>query len=684
MKFFTTTHLSTMELKNILLFVFLFVAASGLQGQEKVNHPLSLEGTVMGNSYREVIPTDTLSGIEFATRVDSLFKYWIKEPGSTLDILFKDGIRKPDLQSGDILKVTAEDGSIKYYYLKLNDYKPGTIALLGSITWPDMPQSFKGELAQTYGWKGDTIPSFDSHKMNYELILPNEVREVPALTFSTIDINSNVKVSRAINLEGFPAHRTITFTVTAEDNITKTNYSVLLKKEQDTIDIQHISTVTSGHLKVSNGNSGMETIIGMPMNITVADFYSMITKASQLQTLKVISAFDGAELAGTDFISDRDTLKVISEDQSFVTKYLLIPADALNSDNLLNSSVYSISVTGITGTVSGFPASTSVKTVLEGISIPQGATLTMVDKDDAYKTLVRLNYDTAYVEVQANQDVFFEVFPENRVRSVLYQLVPSTNPTDAFVTSDLYMIDQHHSLIHPLRQGTTVASLFRDLTPAMGATMEVMDKEGFVRSTGAIYKDDRLLVMAENKINMKVYFFSRPSKEGGPYLAYILSDEYEINQVRRFIYDIPNGIGRTDFISQLMCPIGASIKVMNAMGNESTEATLKTGDYLLVASKDGLQSATYGIDYLFDGVEGIDDALTITMSPNPTEGKVFIQGIAKGNSIRVMNLAGMVIFDQIANSSTLTVSLENQAPGVYLVVVLDRNQHLTNQKIVKR
>jgi len=113
MKFFTTTHLSTMELKNILLFVFLFVAASGLQGQEKVNHPLSLEGTVMGNSYREVIPTDTLSGIEFATRVDSLFKYWIKEPGSTLDIVFKEGILKPDLQTGDILKVTAEDGSIK-------------------------------------------------------------------------------------------------------------------------------------------------------------------------------------------------------------------------------------------------------------------------------------------------------------------------------------------------------------------------------------------------------------------------------------------------------------------------------------------------------------------------------------------------------------------------------------------
>src|ERR1035437_2492095 len=71
-------------------------------------------------------------------------------------------------------------------------------AYLGSITWPDMPGSIKENIITSYGWNGDTIPSFDSLKMNYVLILPKDYQmSIPALTYSTRHPNSTVMVKRA-------------------------------------------------------------------------------------------------------------------------------------------------------------------------------------------------------------------------------------------------------------------------------------------------------------------------------------------------------------------------------------------------------------------------------------------------------------------------------------------------------
>jgi hypothetical protein len=674
-----------MELKYRLLFLLLLTAGSCLFGLERTSKlPFTEINKLTG--IRDVLPTDTIRGIEFATRVDSIYKYVAKVPNSTWEIVFKDGIRKPDLQTGDILKITSDDGTVKYYFLKLNPYLPSTNALLGSITWPDMPTSFKGEMAQSYGWHGDTIPSFDSLTMNYVLVLPKAYEQIPALTYSTCDLNAMVKVRRAVSLEGSEAERTINFTVIAEDSITKNRYTVLLKKEQDTLDIQQKSTVISRFYKVSEGNGLNETIKGVRDNTTVNDFYSMITKASELQALKVISGSTGNELAENDILSMGDTLEVLSADKTHSTKYILeLTAEVINTKVILTSSVYTISVTGTTGTISGFPVKTLLKTILANVIIPSGATLTVVDQYDAYKPLVRLNYDTAYVDVQASHDVYFEVIAEDGVNKVLYQLLPDSRSSDAYVTSDLYSVDQVESIIYFLRPGTSVASLLRDMTPAQGAIIEVMDKGGFIRSTGTIYKDDRLVVSSEDRTNRKVYYFKSLDYKLGPYLAYIVSDEYTIDHISHVISSAPVvGASKADFISKLFPVRGATIQVLDHNGNISSRQTLSVGDYVMVTSENGIKKTIYSIDYLYDGVETVDGANSIKIFPNPTAGRLEVRGLANGNRVRIITPSGAVLYDRIAHSSSLIISLDTQPSGVYLFEVSKDHRPVSLQKFVKK
>jgi hypothetical protein len=559
-------------------------------------------------------------------------------------------------------------------------------AYLGSITWPDMPLNFKGEVAISYGWKGDTIPSFDSLTMNYVLILPKAYQmSIPALTFSTRHPNSVVAVKRAKSLGGSVAERTITFTVTAEDSVTTNVYSVLLKKEQDTIDTLKNSTITSKFYKVSEGYSLNETIKGMLPWTTVSAFYSNITRASELQTLKVISAASGVELAAADKIYNGDTLVVVSADGKHTTKYILrVTSECLGCYTYLTSTIYTVSVAGSTGTITGFPKYTLLKTVLAGVVIPAGANLTMVDQNDAYKTIVILNFDTAYVNTQATPDCYFELIAENGMNKVLYQLMPIYTPSDAYVTSDVYSVDQSASGIYYVLPGPSVASLFRNVTPAPGATMKLLDKAGLVRSSGIIYKDDRLVVTSKDGTTTKSYSFLESNfGGGGPYVAFVISDVYQIDQIHHTISGVPEGISFTGFRSKLYPGFGTTLKIIDANGNESALATIVTGDRLLVTSADGTQITTYSITFT-TGIDPVDVASAIKIFPNPTNGKVAVHRLEKGNRLRVLNPAGIAVHDVISDSSTEIISLDDQPAGMYIFVVSTGTQLIKIQKITKK
>jgi len=175
---------------------------------------------------------DSIGNVPYATRVDSLFKYLEKAPNAKWEIVWKDDEVHADLRNGDILKVTAENGTtIKEYYIGVLDYAASDNALLGAITWPD-----KGEYLE--GWMGDTIPTFNSLKTNYTVIVPYGSSNVPALTAHPVDINADLEVLRATSLTGSQEARTTVFVVTAQSDTTVENYSVTFELEKDPAKIQ--------------------------------------------------------------------------------------------------------------------------------------------------------------------------------------------------------------------------------------------------------------------------------------------------------------------------------------------------------------------------------------------------------------------------------------------------------------
>jgi hypothetical protein len=179
----------------------------------------------------------TRGGIPYATRIDSLLERLEKAPNAKWEIIPIDGIPKPDLKNGDKLKVTAENGDIKEYYISVLPFRANGNANLSSITFPDLPKQYQN----VYGWIGDTIPGFSPLVNNYRLEVPFDIQGIPALVAKTQDPNAHVEVIRATNINGNLENRTIKFIVTAQNDTTINIYTVELVKEKDPVNIQPFS-----------------------------------------------------------------------------------------------------------------------------------------------------------------------------------------------------------------------------------------------------------------------------------------------------------------------------------------------------------------------------------------------------------------------------------------------------------
>ncbi len=174
---------------------------------------------------------DTIGDVPFTTRVDSLFKYLEKAADASWEIVWIDGMDRVDLKNGDILKVTAEDGStVKEYFIDVQPYAASSDAHLGAITWPDMPEDFK-IWGIDQGWTSDTIPGFSQTTGSYVMILPYGTKQIPALKVYKADLNSTIVTESATTLKGSMEEKTTSYTVTAEDDSTSLIYSVVFMVE---------------------------------------------------------------------------------------------------------------------------------------------------------------------------------------------------------------------------------------------------------------------------------------------------------------------------------------------------------------------------------------------------------------------------------------------------------------------
>ena len=466
---------------------------------------------------------------------------------------------------------------------------------------------------------------------------------------------------------------------------------------------EYISTVTSVVYKVSNGYSLSEDIQGLRTSTTVANLLSNVVKADEGQTLKVVSNEDGTVLAMDDLLNMNDTLVVLSADSTNITKYRLdVTEEGLSSNAVLSSTKYTIeikqqpsslveedniSVSGL-GTIRGFEYGTQLKTILANIVIPAGASLTTIDESGAYVPLVMLNYDTSYVDVTVNSETYFEVVAEDGTTTILYQLLPQASESSAFLTSNVYSVEQGNLLIKYVPRGTTVDKFLKNVYPSTGASVKVVDKYGLERTDGEIVQDDRIPVTSEDDSKQTVYYLSMLRTrylKTTTYLAYVTSNVYEVDQINMNI--MGSLTGDTDlstFYSRIIPASGATAVVIDVNGEEKTSGDLDQGDMLKVISADGEVEVMYSIEFSTFAIT--DETLQFNLYPNPTDSKVNISGLQAGERIQVFSSMGKLINNFNAQRNIETISLQDRSSGIYFIVIRDGNDDrvLGHYKVIKK
>ncbi len=463
----------------------------------------------------------------------------------------------------------------------------------------------------------------------------------------------------------------------------------------------YISTVSSIVYKVSDGYSMNEEIRGVRTGQTVADLFSNVVKANENQVLKVKGTGSGNELAMDALLSMNDTLVVMSADSTNTTKYILDVTEAgLNSDAVLKSTKYNIEITQQPSaviednnaaemgkaTISGFEYGTQINTLLANITVPSGASLTVIDGEGAYVPLTMLNFDTSYVSVTVNHNTYFEVVAEDGITSILYQLQPQASESSAFLTSDVYSVDQRDLLIEYIPRGTSVNAFLSNVVPSVGASIKIVDKSGLERVDGQIYQDDKVVVTSPNGEVKTVYYLSMLRTayiQSTTYLAYVTSNVYSVDQEN---LTIEGGLtGDTElstFYSRITPAMGATAIVTDANGVEKNSGTLDAGDMVKVTSADGMVEVMYEISFAVSSK--LNNALNIQLYPNPTSGKVNISGVKAGERIRVFNSMGANVSDIKVQSNLEVISLDNQPAGMYMIVISEQDQTLGKYKVMKR
>jgi hypothetical protein len=456
------------------------------------------------------------------------------------------------------------------------------------------------------------------------------------------------------------------------------------------------STVSSIVYKVSEGYSMKEQIRGIKTGTTVTDFMNNIIKANEKQDLKVKGMANGTVLAGEAVLAMNDTLVVMSADSTNITKYILEVSEAgLSSNAVLTSTRYTVTIEqqpksagnedAGKGNIKGFEYGTALRTILANITVPAGASLSVIDGEGAYVSLKRLNFDTTYVNVTVNDNTFFSVIAENGLTEIVYQLMPDASKNSAFITSDVYAVSQKETLISFVPNGTVVSAFLANLVPSAGASLKLVDKVGHDRINGYVADDDKVVVTSPDGTVTRAYYIAKLATQyvtETTYLAYILSSVYAVDQVAYKVAGVSGDETISAFLGKVTTSVGATANVVDKDGNVKTTGDVNGSDMVMVTSADGKIKVYYTFGPLTSA--SVLEANNIQLYPNPTNGEINVSGLKSGLRIQVYNSVGSVVREINVQNSIERISLRNEPAGMYMIVVSNSSNIIGRYKAIKQ
>jgi len=463
----------------------------------------------------------------------------------------------------------------------------------------------------------------------------------------------------------------------------------------------YMSTVNSGIYHVSQGYGHDEEIMGIITGTTVSEFLTGIIKKDEGQTLTLMAGADTATvLDDNTVLSMNDVLVVLSSDKVNTTYYRIdVTNEGFSKDAVLTSSVWDIQITvtpdadqDIVGeaTISGFAYGTTLKTIMDDINVPSGALVNYINSSGEYVALKKLNYDTVYVEATVSPEISIEVLAEDGRTRIIYDLLPESTESDAFILSDVYLVTQEIKLIEYVPLGVTFSEFLQNIIIPNGATLKLIDKKGLERTTGEIKADDKVVVTSANEEVTNIYLISLlfPGTESSTFLAFVTSDVFSVDQSNYTISGtvespITNATSVLQFMQHIIPSPGATAVVVDADGNEKTSGAMAEGDHLKVTSGDNVLISYYEIILGGNSIR-MSDLTNLEIYPNPTSEQLNIYGLNPGNRIRIYTIQGKMMKDIETQNNHQSISLENVPDGLFLIIISDEEQVIGQFKAVKQ
>ena len=137
----------------------------------------------------------------------------------------------------------------------------------------------------------------------------------------------------------------------------------------------------------------------------------------------------------------------------------------------------------------------------------------------------------------------------------------------------------------------------------------------------------------------------------------------------------------TEFYSKITTSMGATAMVVDKDGVEKTSGNIAGSDMVKVTSADGRIVVTYTFGQVVSS--NAMEVKDIAFYPNPTNGRLNVTGVAKGQRIQVYNSVGAVIIDINVESSHEILNIDDHPAGMYLIVVSNKEKLLGKYKAIK-